>query len=162
MAAFFLFRKYYFYTMNLKSTLFSLLFIAFIAYSCSEEKMPASLVGTWNVKLIEIVDCNDTLGNVFASLFDSTCYRQGNDSICIDSFKYTFEANTYMIDRVQEVNGVQETSLEQGNYTIENLNRLVLCKPDCDSLLVVRNGNQLEIVDIDTISGCSTLIRAVQ
>lgn len=151
--------------MNLKSATFSLLFLLFVLYSCSEEKIPADLVGSWDVELLEIENCQDTFKNVFVNFADTSCYERDSTAIvCIQSYNYEFNASptTYIITRTQTVDGTTETFEEKGNYTIENLNRLVLCHPECDSLFVVRSGLILEIVDIDTLSGCGQVVRAKQ
>lgn len=146
--------------------LFVLALICLYTWACSTEKTANPINGIWSVEVYEIVDCLDTLQNIFVDITADTCFAQGGDSVCITSFTYNFDSlgrsQQYVIEREQTINGVSSNFQEQGNYNIEGLNRLVLCKPECDSMFVIRNGFDLEIVDADTLSGCGTVIRAVK
>jgi len=148
------------------STSFILSIVLFATFmSCSKEHVPSDIGGRWNAELYEIVDCIDTSENLFVNTTIDPCYNIGADIVCIESFYYEFDTttnNTYKSELIRTVNGATESITDQGNYTIENLNRLVLCNPACDSLFVVRTGNRLEIVNQDTLSGCNSLFRGIR
>jgi len=146
--------------------LLGLFFICLYAWACSTEKTAATINGVWDVQIYEIVDCRDRTQSVFADLSSDSCFSLGLKEVCVNSFTYDFDSlgrsQQYVIERQQTTDGIVSNFREEGNYNIEGLNRLILCNPECDSMFVVRNDRELEIVNIDTLTGCGTVIRAVK
>jgi len=144
--------------MNYRS-LYLLLTAGFLLMlSCSEERQPIFLSGSFDAVYFEAIDCQDSLDNISIDFTKDSTYIIDGDTIQFQEFNFNFQINTdmYTFEQRRIVNGVEETNVTSGLYLSSGFNDIVFCETDCqDSLwdfgLYVLTGSQLDLTWQDTL-----------
>lgn len=157
--------------MTYRSLITLTLFISVFFIACTKTPEPISIEGSYNVTLYQINNCIDSTENRLFSIDSNFCYIDTfiNDERCISNFELMFTDESYTFTRTETVGTTSTEVMETGNYTLVDNNNFIFCSPDCDEVLIVLTGTEIDlsgveinIVRSDTITGCGNLIKALK